>query len=106
MKRLSIPLLIALSCSALFFAACRSHPVTTRTTLPEKREVKVGMTDREVITILGTHWKKCNHSMAGHYTLVYDDVAVRIRHGRVYEIGSGSDWTEIMKNVPYGGEYP
>ena len=64
------------------------------------------MTDREVITILGTHWKKCNHSMAGHYTLVYDDVAVRIRHGRVYEIGSGSDWTEIMKNVPYGGEYP
>ena len=71
--------------------------------MPERRVVQAGMTLPEVVGVLGTHYKKCNHSLVGHYTLVYDDVAVRIRDGRVYDIEpSSAGWIEMMKDVPNG----
>jgi hypothetical protein len=98
--------MIGLMCFPLVFVGCASSSVPSKVAIPAKGTVAVGMTFPEVVSILGTHYKKCNHSMVGHYTLVYDDVAVRIRDGRVYEVGSSASWLEIMKNVPYGGEYP
>ena len=65
------------------------------------------MTASQVTNVLGSNWKKSNHQMIGHYTLVYPDLAIRIREGHVYEVqSSSSGWIELMKDVPEGGEYP
>jgi len=103
MKLPCISVLLEVACFSLVFAGCSSQRMAARKVLPERRVVQAGMTLPEVVGVLGTHYKKCNHSLVGHYTLVYDGVAVRIRDGRVYDIEpSSGGWIEMMKDVPYG----
>ncbi|PXA04616.1 hypothetical protein DDZ13_05435 [Coraliomargarita sinensis] len=91
----------------ILLGGCASHQLSTDENAIAEKSVKIGMAPSQVISIKGTHYKKVNHALEGHYTMVYPDIAVRIRGGHVYGIEqSSSGWLQQLKDVPYGGEYP
>ncbi len=85
-----------------FSAGCGKAPAPARNSrVVETGGVRLGMTVAEVIRAKGRHFRTSHHSMVGHFTMVYADIAARVRLGKVYAIEPAAGWFGLVREIPF-----